>query len=146
MAPKPRPVIKSWLVVDGYAETRKALNKCLGDEAKKELSGAIRDGLKDIVLPVAKDECPVRSGDLRNTLAVRSQVTKAGIKAGSTKILYAGPIHWGWPDRNIKENRFVYRALDKTYDRLINFFIDTFEVYERQCSGKINRNRLGRRK
>lgn len=44
--------------------------------------------------------------------SVRAGATqKAGvIKAGSARVPYANPIHWGWPKRNIKQNAFMSDA------------------------------------
>lgn len=132
--------VDSWIAVEGYASTRRKLRKCLSDNAKKELNKAIRDGLQDIVLPVVRRECPVRTGALRNSLAVRSSLKEAKINAGNAKVPYAGPIHFGWPDRNIPENRFIYRALRVTVQDYIRFVTETFAEYEKRCTKDINKN------
>lgn len=70
---------------------------------------------------------PVRSGALKNSIAVARTTKGAAIKAGNATILYANPIHWGWfrdyntarakatksgsIARNIKPNPFLERAL-----------------------------------
>lgn len=57
---------------------------------------------------------PVRTGWLAST--IRSTGTKAAgfIRAGGKLAPYAGPIHWGWPKRNIKPNPFAADAAKLT--------------------------------
>lgn len=53
---------------------------------------------------------------------------KAGVvKAGSARVPYANPIHWGWPKRHIKPNYFLSEAAIatesiwvKNYERHVN--------------------------
>ncbi|MGO1050742.1 hypothetical protein [Crossiella sp. CA198] len=75
-----------------------------------ELKGAHKDAA-NLVVPPAKVEAPERSGELAASIRPASNVKGAIIRAGSAKVVpYAGPIHWGWEDRNIRENRFLMRA------------------------------------
>ena len=34
--------------------------------------------------------------------------------AGGAKVPYAGPIHWGWPDRNIEPHPFIADTAGET--------------------------------
>lgn len=65
---------------------------------------------------------PVRSGTLRNTLRSTGTVKSGVVRAGFAKVPYAGPIHFGWPARNIRPNPFLYKAADARADDVVNLF------------------------
>jgi hypothetical protein len=35
---------------------------------------------------------------------------------------YAGPIHFGWPARNIRPNPFIYQVLDSRRDEVLKLY------------------------
>ena len=43
-------------------------------------------------------------------------------KVGKKKVPYAGPIHFGWGRRNIHPQPFLYEALDKRRDEVLDAF------------------------
>lgn len=56
-----------------------------------------------------------RSGGRLKASIRPGATTKAGVvKAGSSRVPYAGPIHWGWPRRNIKAQPFLTTAAKAT--------------------------------
>ena len=57
---------------------------------------------------------PQRTGRLAGNIRPAKQAQRARIMAGSSGVPYAGPIHWGWPARNIAENPFISRAAQAT--------------------------------
>ena len=92
-------------------------------------AGAQLDDLKaahaaaaQFVADTAAARAPVRTGALANS--IRSSGTKrAGvIRAGNKAVPYAGPIHWGWPSRNIKANRFMTDAAATTEAAWVELF------------------------
>jgi hypothetical protein len=78
-------------------------------EGEKELRKALRDfedGTKDLKV-------------------VHSGTARAGVvRAGKKSVPYAGPIHWGWPKRNIKANPFLSKALESETDEVVDVYED----------------------
>lgn len=97
----------------------------------KQLKPVNRDAA-EIVLERAVQDAPVRTGSLKASLRVgatnRAGVVRAGNNRSSASgVPYAGPIHWGWPGRNITANPFMADAAKSTeprwvllYERLAN--------------------------
>ena len=54
---------------------------------------------------------PQRTGALVGSLRTPRAVSRARV---SSSLVYAPVIHWGWPKRNIRRNRFVMRAAEQT--------------------------------
>lgn len=66
-------------------------------------------------------------GALKRSLRVAKTKGYAAIRMGGTRVPYANPIHWGWfydknnfVDKNILPNRFLKKALDANYLRVIS--------------------------
>jgi hypothetical protein len=97
--------------VRGLAEAQRDLRK-----TDQELAGEIRKGLKgaaEVVAAGARVRAPHRSGRL--AASIKPSATNRAVAIRSS-LVYAQPIHWGWPKRNIKPNRFIERAADATSD------------------------------
>lgn len=75
---------------------------------------------------------PVLSGRLRKSLRTKSTRTRGSVLAGSSLIPYAGPIHFGWPARNIEPQPFIYDALDARKDQVV-------DLYAKRVSGLVNK-------
>lgn len=54
------------------------------------------------VAAFSKSTAPVRTGKLKNTIRAAGTARAGIVRAGFKRVPYAGPIHWGWPARNIK--------------------------------------------
>jgi hypothetical protein len=96
--------------VTGAKELRKALQRMgadLGDLTRihRDVAGIVREA--------AVQRVPVRSGKLRATIKGKGTKARATVTAGSRPVPYAGPIHFGWPARNIEPQPFLYDALDE---------------------------------
>ncbi len=105
-------------------------------EGLKDLTRQLRKISTDLVVEVksvnlaaaklvaddAADRAPRRTGTLADTIRAAGQVNSAIVRAGTAKVPYAGPIHFGWnrhadASRHIKggpiaPNPFMYDALD----------------------------------
>ena len=95
----------------GAATLRRTLKQAGDDlEDLKEANA----GAAKVVEEAALGLVPVDSGWLAST--IRSTGTKAAgvVRAGGKTAPYAGPIHWGWPDRNIPANPFAADAAKLT--------------------------------
>lgn len=55
-----------------------------------------------LVTNKARANAPIVSGRLAATVRPGATKTSAIVRAGRKSVPYAGPIHWGWPARNIK--------------------------------------------
>ena len=117
-----RPTVE----IEGLNKLLRALEK-LDEEAKqsfKDVGGRVGR----LVAEQAREEAPVRSGALRGTIRAANTGRGAKVRAGSKRVPYAGPIHFGWRDRNIQSNRFLYRAVDKKVDVALDMYLE--EVYK----------------
>lgn len=70
---------------------------------------------------------------MRSIRAGASQ--KAGVvKAGSARVPYANPIHWGWPKRHIKANYFLSEAATETE----SIWVKNYERHMNNVIRKVN--------
>ena len=76
-----------------------------------------------VVFRNAMPRVPVRSGRLKSTMRVSASTRSGSVRAGGKRSApYAGPVHFGWPNRPnrarswqggpIAPNPFLYSALD----------------------------------
>lgn len=94
--------------IEGLSRTLRALSKA-GADAQD-----MRDLMHDIgQIVVAGASPPRRLGLLAGTVRAGRGKTKAVIRAGSAKVPYANPIHWGWPARGIPRNPFLTDSLQR---------------------------------
>jgi HK97 gp10 family phage protein len=109
------------LEIQGLQAVTKQLRK-MDDETKKELK-AVHKFAADIVYRNALPRVPVRSGRLKANMRTTASLRSGAVRVGSKRsVPYAGPIHFGWPNRPapqrgwrggpIRPNTFLYSALD----------------------------------
>lgn len=116
--------------VEGLSSLRLAFVRAGGD--LKEWKAVNKDAA-GVVVPVARSGAPNVSGRLART--VRAGATqKAGIirVGNNTNTPYAGPIHFGWPARNIKAQPFATDAAQSTEPAWLL-------VYERRVDQILNK-------
>lgn len=123
--------------VDGLRELQRNVRSLKDRELNKEVRAANKASA-EILLPQAVHESPdghrdaksnkrYRPGKLDKSVKVTASVKGAVIKAGSaSRVPYAAAIHFGFRRRNIRPNRFLYRAMARksaqvaaTYERRI---------------------------
>jgi hypothetical protein len=99
------------LQVDGARRLRAALRR----------AGVSVQNLKDahaaVAAQVAADarpRTPVRSGALRASLRSSGTQSAAIVRAGRARVPYAGPIHFGWPGRNIAAQPWITTTAERT--------------------------------
>jgi len=111
------------------AKLQKALKE-VGPEAVAELKEGNK-ALGEIVGERARVLVPVLSGALRKTIKANKSAGGSKVSAGtpglSSKVNYAGPIHFGWAARNIDPQPFLYMALDDRRDEVV-------AAYEKQTA------------
>ena len=67
----------------------------------------------EVVIGDAKKYVPVLSGALAQSMRNASTKKSAKVRVGDkSNVVYAGPIHFGWPARRIKPQAFIYEATD----------------------------------
>ena len=98
----------SVLAIKGLSRFRATLKAAGADMA--DLKGANVD-VGNIVASRSKAIGPNRSGHLVGSVVPAKTVARARVRSS---LIYAPVIHWGWPRRNIRPNRFVLRAAEET--------------------------------
>lgn len=107
--------------VQNLRELRKALRTLEDKQLQKDLRMAHKRAA-DMARDASREEAPKRTGALSRTLASRANQNRASVKAGGAKVLYAGPIHFGWPARSIQPNKFIYRAVSLRQTQIIEAY------------------------
>jgi hypothetical protein len=97
--------------VVGAAQLRRALKRAGADLADMK---AANEAVARTVAHAAADRAPRRSGRLASSIRGNRAVSTAVVRAGSARVPYAGPIHWGWHRRNIKANPWISKAAQAT--------------------------------
>lgn len=99
------------VTVDGLPKLRRALRQLEQDA----------DDLKDanaraaaVVAAAAAARAPRRTGTLAGSVRGSRAASRASVRAGGARVPYAGPVHWGWPARGIKEQPFIVDAAQAT--------------------------------
>jgi hypothetical protein len=93
----------------------------------------------ETVLDTARSLTPTRTGRLRKSLRAGATRTRGTVSAGGGLVEYAGPIHFGWPARNIEPNPFIYDALDARKGEVV----DKYEAHIEALVRKLDRETPG---
>ena len=115
--------------VEGAAELQRAMKRMGAD--LKDLTKVNR-AASDIVAQDARVGAPRLTGALSRTIKPGARKTVGYVQAGSRLVPYAGPIHFGWPRRNIEPQLFLYDALESRRDQVV-------DVYEKRVSELVRR-------
>lgn len=115
--------MKPAIQIDGGRETRRKLRQA-GDDLSdlKDL----HKRLADDIAGTAKTKVPVRSGRLKRSIRGSGTKTAARVRAGNNQknfrhgVPYAGPIHFGWAERGIRPQPFMYEALDNRRQEVVD--------------------------
>ena len=86
---------------DTVATTLRQAGRTLADMSKANEAAA------GIIAPASRDRAPRVSGALAGATQPAWTQTKAGV---TNALPYFGPIHYGWPQRNIEAQPFVDEA------------------------------------
>lgn len=127
MPPRPDVTVK----VEGARQLRSALKRA-GAELG-ELTDAHREAAA-LVASAAAARAPQRTGRLAASIRPNASRTRARVAAGGAATPYAGPIHWGWPARNIAESLFVTEAAAE----LEETWLSRYEAELERIVGKVN--------
>lgn len=98
------------LEIEGLRDVQKAMRN-FSDDSRNDMKETHRKA-GQIVVDGAARLVPVRSGALLASLRSAPTQRQGRVRVGSAAVPYAGPIHFGWPGRNIQPNPFIYEVLD----------------------------------
>lgn len=124
--------------VEGLDDVRRKIRKMeqgLDQDAAKGDLKAMNLQAAEIVAGVATSIVPTRTGELRATIRAAGAQKSGRVRSGYARVPYAGPIHFGWPQRNISPQPFLYDALDRRRN-------EVFDAYERNMSQIVKKYRL----
>lgn len=99
--------------IEGLAKFHREL-KQFDPALPKELK-QISKSAADLVADTSRINVPVREGTLQR--AIKAAATAKGAEV-RVKLIYAPPIHFGWPGHNIEPQPFVYDAVDERADEV----------------------------
>jgi len=108
--------------IEGLREVQKALRDMGGDLLNEMKSTHLKAA--EIVVEGAKRIAPVRTGRMAASIRAAAVRTGGRVRVGNASVPYAGPIHFGWPERRIKPQPFVYDALDPRRAEVANIYAD----------------------
>lgn len=104
-----------------------AHTRALADKGTQEAIKASNIEAAETLVRAARPLAPVRSGRLRASIRPAKTLKFAAVYAGSARVPYAAPIHFGWfydkewfIKKNIKPNPFLYRAFGYTKAEILN--------------------------
>lgn len=126
---------QSAVEVVGEKELRRAFRE-IGDKTSARQLKEAHKAAAEIVAKQARYEVPKRSGALGATIRAAGLQASAVVRAGTAKVPYAAPIHFGWARHHISPQPFLYKAADRRISEVV-------DEYERQIESIIN-TALGR--
>jgi len=106
----PRDTTAGAAQIEGLREVQKALSD-LSDDLKNEMKSTHLKAA-EIIAEASRPLAPFRTGRLASSVRAGAVRTGGRVRVGNASVAYAGPIHFGWPERRIKPQPFVYEALD----------------------------------
>lgn len=106
---------------------------------------AVEGGLSDlkdthkevaqIAANASADLAPAVSGKLKRTIRAAGTKTAGVIRAGTKRVPYAGPIHWGWGRRHIRGSFFLSDGAKSTEGRWVRAYQDKVDELINQIEG-----------
>lgn len=98
--------------IEGIKSLARTLRKA-GEEGARDMLIAANREAAGIVEAAARPNVPVLTGRLASTLKSSGSAKGGVVQVGRLKVPWAGPIHFGWPKRNIKPQPFLFEAMDE---------------------------------
>lgn len=105
--------------VNGAKALAKAFKNAGDDGMVDMLKAAHLESAEEVLSAV---RAPRRTGALQATVRAAATAQAGTVRAGKSSVPYAGPIHFGWRKRGIRPNPFLYEALDRRYQEVIDTF------------------------
>ena len=111
----------SGIRVQGLDEIRRGLRR-LNSELPKELT-RIHKKAANVVADAARARAPRRSGRLAGSIKPQAGQRYARVAAGRKAVPYAGPIHFGWPRRNIAPQPFLTDSVEAHAPKILDGYL-----------------------
>lgn len=108
------------LEIEGLRQLQKALRN-LTDDSRNDMKETHRRA-GQIVVDAAATKVPTESGALSASMRSAPTQRQGRVRLGSAAVPYAGPVHFGWPARNIRPNPFIYEVLDGRRDEVLRLY------------------------
>lgn len=122
--------------VDGVKNLRRTLKAAGADMNDFTV---INRAAAAIVQPLAASRAPRgpdEGGHISQTVRIGATRTAGIIRVGNnTRFRYGGPIHWGWPARNIAPNPWVTEAAQDTEPQWIEKYVVGLDKIVSQVKG-----------
>ena len=112
--------------VKGIADLARTFRKAGNEGARDLLLEANREAAARVAR-TARALAPSRTGRLAGSIRSAGSVKGGIVRAGSAKIQWAGPIHFGWFRRNIKPNPFIFKAMDVEAAKVHEIYMDRLD-------------------
>lgn len=123
------PVVK----VEGARQLRATLRRAGQDlEDMKDANAEVAN----YVASASRSAAPTVSGRLAASVRGNRAAASAVVKAGGAAVPYAGPIHWGWPARNIAANEFMAATAANTEPTWVRMYLAAVERIVAKVKGK----------
>lgn len=113
--------VKAAVDVKGLRKFNKLLAEA-PEELQEEMKAANKR-IADLIADRAQVRAPIKTGKLRKSIRASSTFRMGSVKAGSKKVPYAKPIHFGWKSRGIPPRKFMYQALDDSADEALDMYL-----------------------
>jgi hypothetical protein len=116
--------VKAGIQVQGAATLRRTLKRAEGDVG--ELKRAHAEVAK-LVEVRSGPRTPRDSGALADSLRSSGTQSAAIVRAGGARTPYAGPVHWGWPSRNIHAQPWIDQTAEASMDVSAGIYMHAVE-------------------
>lgn len=120
--------------IEGLSGLQRDLRKLGGDlDLVKGEFYATNRRVAEIVIEGSKKFVPVQTGALAESMRNASTKKSAKVRVGDrSNVLYAGPIHFGWPARRIKPQPFIYEATDRRRNEVAMMYAERLTAIRRK--------------
>jgi hypothetical protein len=119
--------------IEGAGQFRRTLKQ--GGDDLSDLKSTHKE-VATIAAGAARPLAPVGlTGKLSKTIRASGTKTAGIIRAGTARVPYANPIHWGWYRRHIKSTPFLTDGAQRSETRWIGVYQDYVESALDQVEG-----------
>lgn len=115
------------------AKTLRATLKAAG--IKLDDLKAAHAAVASLVWDRASPRTPTRTGRLARTGRPAGTATSAIVRVGTASVPYGGPIHWGWPNRHIAAQPWIYVAAGDTQETWEAMYLQAIEAVMAEVEG-----------
>ncbi len=112
------------ITVEGAKQVRAGLKRAGLDVDDLK---AAHKAVADMIVERSDSRAPRRSGALAADVRAAGTAREAIVRVGRARVPYAGPIHWGWPKRNIAPNPWLWTTARNLEDRELSMYLDALQ-------------------